>query len=294
MRNRKPEVRRRLPAAAGMIQINAEAKAWRNSKRRRYPWRCGHLLESPHMLASEIMTINVVTVSPDAGIAELVSLLIACRISGVPVVSDGSVVGMVSEGDLLRRTELGTEHTRSHWLELTIPSDRLALEYVREHSRKVADVMTRDVVSVQHDNDVAEVAELLERRRIKRVPVLRNGALVGIISRANLVQALALRLHGHSDRQVQSDLDVRSTIAVELARHRWGGFPSDVNVIVRDGVVHLFGSLHSEAEHRALLVAVETTPGVLETQDHMMFPPLRHGASNTSPGVASALAVHAT
>src|SRR3954470_3661709 len=108
------------------------------------------------MLATEIMTTNVISVSPDATVAELASLLIARRISAVPVVSGGRVVGMVSEGDLLRRAELGTEHARSHWLELTIPSDRLAQEYVREHGRKVADVMTRDVAAVQHDTDIAD------------------------------------------------------------------------------------------------------------------------------------------
>ncbi len=238
------------------------------------------------MLASEIMTSDVVTVSPEASIAELASLLIARLISGVPVVSSGRVVGMVSEGDLLRRAELGSEHVRSHWLELTIPSDRLALEYVREHSGKVADVMTRDVVAVQHDNDIADIAELLERRGIKRVPVLRDGVLVGIISRANLVQALALRAQDHATDQIPSDLDVRRAISEELAKHKWGGFPSDVNVIVRGGVAHLFGSLRSPAEHQALLVAVETRPGVLEVKDHMTYPGLRPRASEASPDVA--------
>jgi len=246
------------------------------------------------MLASEIMTTDVATVSPETSIAELASLLIKRRISAVPVVSGGRVIGIVSEGDLLRRTELGTEHARSHWLELSIPSDRLAREYVREHSRKVADVMTPDVVAVQHDADIAEIAELLERRRIKRVPVLRDGALVGIISRANLVQALALGGQEHADGPVPSDMHVRRAIAEELAKHRWGGFPSDVNVIVRGGVAHLFGSLQSEAEHRALLVAVETTPGVVEVRDHMTYPALRPRVSPAPPGVGPALVVHGT
>jgi predicted transcriptional regulator len=251
-----------------------------------FPDDLGYPLEVPTMLASEIMTSDVVSVSPEASIAELASLLIARRISGVPVVSSGRVVGMVSEGDLLRRADLGTEHVRSHWLELTIPSDHLAREYVREHSRKVADVMTRDVVAVQHDNDIADIAELLERRGIKRVPVLRDGVLVGIISRANLVQALALRAKDSANDQIPSDLDVRRAISEELAKHRWGGFPSDVNVIVRGGVAHLFGSLRSPAEHQALLVAVETRPGVLEVKDHMTYPGLRPPASEASPDVA--------
>src|SRR4051812_42831641 len=235
-----------------MIQINAASNTRRKTTRKSLHLLQRPPLESPQMLASEIMTTDVATVSPETSIAELASLLIARRISAVPVVSGGRVVGMVSEGDLLRRAELGTEHARSHWLELTISSDRLAQEYVREHGRKVADVMTRDVAAVQHDTDIAEIAELLERRRIKRVPVLRHGTLAGIISRANLVQALALRGQDHADGQAQSDLSVRSAIAEELARHRWGGFPSGVNVIVRGGVAHLFGSLQSEAEHRAL------------------------------------------
>ena len=231
------------------------------------------------MLASEIMTTDVATVGPDTSIAELVALLVARGISAVPVVSGGRLVGIVSEGDLLRRAELGTGRKRSRWLEIATPGDRLATEYVHEHGRKVADVMTPEVVTVQHDTPVNEVADLLERRGIKRVPVLRDGKLVGIVSRANLVQALALhggaQPAGAAPADLPTDLEVRTAILEELGRHKWGGFPLDANVIVRGGTVHAFGVLRSEAERRAMLVAIENTPGVAEVEDHLTYPPLR-------------------
>ena len=177
------------------------------------------------MLASEIMTTDVATVGPDAPIAELVALLVARGISAVPVVSGGRLVGIVSEGDLLRRAELGTGRKRSRWLEIATPGDRLAAEYVHEHGRKVADVMTPDVVTVPHDTPVSEVADLLERRRIKRVPVLRDGKLVGIVSRANLVQALALHRDAKPAAAVPTDLEVRTAILQELGRHQMGRLP---------------------------------------------------------------------
>ncbi len=227
------------------------------------------------MLASEIMTTDVATVGPDTPIAELVALLVARGISAVPVVSGGQVVGIVSEGDLLHRAELDTGRKRSRWLEIATTGDRLATEYVREHGRRVADVMTPEVVTVQHDTSVSEVADLLERRRIKRVPVLRNGKLVGIVSRANLVQALALQVDAQPASAALTDLEVRNAILEELGRHKGGGFPLDANVIVRGGTVHAFGVLRSETERRAMLVAIENTAGMAEVQDHLAYPPLR-------------------
>ena len=227
------------------------------------------------MLASEIMTTDVATVGPDTPIAELVALLVARGISAVPVVSGGRLAGIVSEGDLLRRAELGTGRKRSRWLEIATAGDRLATEYVHEHGRKVADVMTPEVVTVQHDTPVSEIADLLERRRIKRVPVLRDGKLVGIVSRANLVQALALHGDAQPAGAAPTDLEVRTAILEELGRHKWGGFPLNASVIVRAGTVHAFGVLRSEAERRAMLVAIENTPGVAEVQDHLAYPPLR-------------------
>ena len=225
------------------------------------------------MLASEIMTTNVATVEPETSVTDLVALLIARGISAVPVEHAGRLIGIVSEGDLLRRAELGTDRTRSRWLEIATPGDRLAAEYIQEHGRKVADVMTRNVVTVQHDTPISEIADLLERKRIKRVPVLRNGKLIGIVSRANLIQALALQKTAEPARGALSDLEIRTAILSELAHHKWGGFPLDVNVIVRSGTVHVFGVLRSEAEHRAMLVLIENIPGVADTEDHMSYPP---------------------
>ena len=227
------------------------------------------------MLASEIMTADVATVGPETPVTELVTVLIARGISAVPVQSGERLVGIVSEGDLLRRVELGTERKRSRWLEVATPGDRLATEYIHEHGRKVADVMTHDVKTVQHDTPVSEIASLFERHRIKRVPVLRDGALVGIVSRANLVQALALHGSGEPAGVAPSDPEIRTAILAELGRHKWGGFPTNANAIIRGGIVHVFGVLRSEAEHRAMLVAVENTPGVTDIEDHLSYPLLR-------------------
>ena len=227
------------------------------------------------MLASGIMITDVATVGPETSITELVALLVARGISAAPVQSGGHLVGIVSEGDLLRRAELGTERKRSRWLEIATPGDRLAAEYIHEHGRKVADVMTHDVKTVQHDTPVSEIANLFERHGIKRVPVLRDGALVGIVSRANLVQALALQRSSGPAGVASSDLEIRTAIVAELGRHKWGGFPVNANAIVRSGTVHMFGVLRSEAERRAMLVVVENTPGVVEVEDHMSYPPLK-------------------
>ncbi len=227
------------------------------------------------MLASEIMTTDVATVGPETTVRDVVALLIDRGISAVPVQSDGRLVGIVSEGDLLRRAELGTERKRSRWLEIATPGDCLAAEYIQEHGRKVADVMTKDVVTVRHDTPVNEIAALLEQRRIKRVPILRDGKLVGIVSRANLVQALALHGTPEAPAMAPNDIEIRSAILAELGLHKWGGFPLIANVIVRYGTVHVFGVLRSESERRAMLVIIENTPGVAEIKDHMSYPSLR-------------------
>ncbi len=143
------------------------------------------------MDASAIMTRAVVTVTPDTAVSEMAKIMVDKRISTVPVVDDGAVVGIITEGDLLGRAEIGTEHRRSRWLELVLSNLTLARDYVREHGRKASDVMTRNVITVDPATLIVEIANILESHHIKRVPVVANGALVGIVSRANLIQALA-------------------------------------------------------------------------------------------------------
>ena len=145
------------------------------------------------MRAIDIMTSEVITVGEEASVQRVAQLLAERGISAVPVVDgENRVIGMVSEGDLLHRTETGTERRRSWWLDMMSSTNKLAGDYIKSHSGKVKDVMTRDVIGVVDTTPVADIAVLLETNRVKRVPVVRDGKLVGVVSRANLVRALAM------------------------------------------------------------------------------------------------------
>jgi len=220
------------------------------------------------MRAMDVMTSEVITVDENASVQAVAKLLAERGISAVPVVDkDNRVIGMVSEGDLLHRAETGTERRRSWWLEMMASTNKLAGDYVKSHSGKVKDVMTRDVVSVIETTPVADIAILLETNRIKRVPVVRDGKLVGIVSRANLVRALGMTINEPSSAEAD-DRTIREKLLAELKAQRWAEV-SPANVTVKDGVVHLWSSYLSEQEKRALLVAAENIPGVRRVEDHM-------------------------
>ncbi|MGH7156362.1 MAG: CBS domain-containing protein [Acetobacteraceae bacterium] len=220
------------------------------------------------MQASEIMTHDVVTVHPDTPLAEVVRLMLTHRISGLPVVEKATVVGIVSEGDLLRRPEIGTERRPRHWLQLFGSSDSDAAEYVRTHGVTAGEVMTADVVSVAETASLEDIATLLESRRIKRVPVVRQGELVGIVSRADLLRGLASRL-GPGRRE--SDGEIRAALLAELkANPSWAPLPAEISILVQDGVVHYWGYVRSEAQRQAMVVAAERIAGVRQVADHMM------------------------
>jgi CBS-domain-containing membrane protein len=220
------------------------------------------------MDAVDVMTHDVITVGEDASIIEVARLLAGQGISAVPVVDrDRRVIGMVSEGDLLHRAETGTERRRAWWLDMLAATNQLAREYVKSHAETVRDVMTRDVLSVTETTPVADIAVLLETHGIKRVPVLRDGKLVGIVSRANLVQALAMTVT-EEPASAANDLALREKLLAELRNQRWAEV-APANVTVRDGVVHLWNSYASEDEKRALLAAARTIPGVRRVEDHM-------------------------
>jgi len=222
------------------------------------------------MKAADIMTRRLVTIDPDSSIAEAANRMIENRISGMPVLdAQGRLVGLISEGDLLHRSEMGTDQRqrRSWWLRLISGPTGAADDYVKSHSRNVGDVMTRSVVSVSPDASLGEVVRVLERHRIKRVPVLDNGKLVGIVSRANLLQALAA-----SAKEVQEvsvdDRTLRDRILAELSSQPWAPDYSD-NIVVKTGIVHLWGSVSTESQHQALRVAAESVPGVKGIEDHI-------------------------
>jgi CBS domain-containing protein len=217
--------------------------------------------------ARDVMTTDVVTASPETPIAEIAALLLERRISGLPIVGpDGQVLGILSEGDLLRRVELGTERRRPKWLQALIDPNIQAADFAHSRGLRAADVMSRDIVSVTPDTDLAEIARLFEQRRIKRVPVIDNGRLVGIISRANLLRGL-VAFRTPSRDGTQTDQTILQALHARLANERWLDL-SRLNLIVSDGVVPRWGPLKSEEQQQALEVAARSVPGVRDVQNH--------------------------
>ena len=220
------------------------------------------------MHASDVMTIRVITVAPNTRVPEVARLLLQHRISAVPVVNpEGRVVGIVSEGDLIRRAETGGERPQSWWLTLMTGSDELAHEYVKSHGMEAADVMTSDVVSVRRDTPVGEIARLIERRRIKRVPVIEDGRLVGIVSRADLLRGLAATTPP-GPAPSADDRIIRQQILDTLGSAPWAT-TLFVNVIVTDGIVHLWGWGGSADKRRAMVVTARAVPGVRAVEEHL-------------------------
>jgi len=227
------------------------------------------------MRAMDVMTTNVITVEPNTSVQELATLLSERGISGVPVVDrDSRLVGVVTEGDLLHRTETGTERRiqrrRSRWLDGFASDQEAARDYVKAHGRIVREIMTPEVISVSDTTELADIATLLETKRIKRVPVLRDGKLVGIVSRANLVRALAMT---KSEPAIEADSDdrtIRQKLITELQGqewvHMWGA-----DIIVRDRIVHLwFSDDRSDEERQAVRIAAENIPGVRQVEEHIV------------------------
>jgi CBS domain-containing protein len=225
------------------------------------------------MKACDIMATNVITIGTDATVQELAKLLLEKHISAVPVVNEnGELLGIASEGDLLRRAEVGTEKRRSWWLKTLISNDELADEFVKSHARKVTDVMTRRVITAEPDTPISEIATLLEKNGIKRVPIVKDGKVVGIVSRANLIQALASAVKPNGQEAKANDGIIRERILAQFKAQPWTK-PWLVNVIVRDGAVDLWGVVDSETEKAAARVAAETSPGVRTVNDHLVMWP---------------------
>src|SRR5690606_2364627 len=208
-------------------------------------------------------------VLPDATIRDVAELMISRRISGVPVVDgEGRLVGIVTEGDLMRRIETGTERERSWWLKLLTDLNARADEFVKSHSRRVSDVMTRDVATVDEDTALADIVELMEERRIKRVPVVRDSRVVGVVSRADLVRALVMAPNVAETAEAADDDAIRERVLDAFRREKWlmTGY---VNVTVANGVVYLWGLAEGAAQRNAMRVAAENVSGVREVRDHL-------------------------
>lgn len=222
------------------------------------------------MKARDIMTPDVVSVDPDASVAEAAQLMLQRRISGLPVVDHaGELVGVITEGDFLRRAEMGTQRRRSRWIEILTGSGQLASEYVQTSGRKVHQVMTTNVQTATEDTTLEDIVRLMEQRQIKRVPVLRGKKLVGIISRANLLHALVQIAHEVRPSPPQ-DAVIREHLLAELKEQRWAPVGT-IDVTVRDGVVTLSGVLLDERQREALQVAAQNISGVVKVEDHMVW-----------------------
>jgi CBS domain-containing protein len=211
------------------------------------------------MNVADVMTRLVISVTPETTITDAASLMLQHNISGLPVVDEaGYLVGIISEGDLLRRAETGTEPKHMRWLEFLIAPGRLAREYVNAHARHVGEVMTTEVVLVAPQDPLIEVVQLMERHRIKRLPVIESGQLVGIVTRANLVRAM---LHNFPEPAERNDAEIRQRILDEIDRQPWGPRRS-VDVRVTAGAVELCGTITDDRERTALQVLAENVPGV--------------------------------
>jgi CBS domain-containing protein len=222
------------------------------------------------MNAQQVMTREVVSIGPDASVWEAACLMLEKKISGLPVIDDkGDLVGVLTEGDCLRRTETGTERTRPRWLEFLTSPDRLADDYVHAHGRKVSEVMTRDVATVAEGVSLEEIVHLMETKRIKRVPVLREGKVVGIVSRANVLHALA-SLARPLPSTSPDDATIRDRVLVELDARAWA--PRHlIDVTAKDGVVDLWGVVLADNQRKAAVVAAENVPGVRSVRSHLAW-----------------------
>lgn len=224
------------------------------------------------MKAKHVMVSPVKTGTTDMSVREVAIVLAENRISALPIVDEaGKVVGIVSEGDLIRRAEIGTQKQRSWWLSLFTSNVQLAEEYARAHARRVKDLMTHEVISVNPETSLSEIARLFERHHIKRVPVLEDDKLVGIVTRGNLVQAIATA--PQKAHKPLGDEEIRAKIQKRLEAQAWAN-PMLINVTVHDGTVNLWGLVRSEAERNAVRVAAEGIAGVKAINDHLALEPI--------------------
>lgn len=223
------------------------------------------------MLARDIMTIDVCTFAPETTVLEAARLLVDRRISGAPVVdAAGRVIGIVSEGDLIRRAELGTEKEWSGWREFLMAKRTLAHEFIKSHATRIGDIMTAPVWTVNEDTTLADLAELFERKNIRRAPVVRDGKLCGIVSRADMVRALLKCWAAAHPATPVDDAAIRQSILDHAASERWSD-TAMLNVEVKDGTVDLYGVADSEDVARALQVLAESLPGVKSVHNHLQM-----------------------
>jgi len=220
------------------------------------------------MKAADIMVKDVVTVGPEAPVMDVAALMLERHISGLPVVDGGGrVLGIVSEGDLIRRPELDTDRVKLGWLRLLLTDDESrARDFVKHHGRTAREVMTQPAHSVPPETPLGEVVRLMERHRIKRLPVVERGKLVGLVTRTDLLRALVSR--PAAPPVAIKDEELRARIDKMLRDEDWAS-TATVHVQVENGVAQLWGTVESKEQREALLVAVRGVPGVKDVQPHL-------------------------
>jgi CBS domain-containing protein len=222
------------------------------------------------MIAADVMTRNCVTIAPDATVEEAVNLMLTRQISGLLVVDGaGDLAGIITEGDLLRRDELGTERNRPWWLRLLVSPSRQAADFTRANGRHVRDVMTEDVISIGQNAPLEDVVETMEKNRIKRLPVTAGGKVVGVVSRSDLLRALIGRVR-NAEPLATDDRTIRTAILNALEAQPWAP-TTTLNVTVAEGVADVWGTITNEQERHGIHVVVENTPGVKTVHDHLVY-----------------------
>jgi CBS domain-containing protein len=217
------------------------------------------------------MTKHVISIAPSASVVQAIRTMLKNRISGLPVVDRrGKLVGIVTEGDFLHRQEIGTDIKRHAWFDAMFGPEQSANDYVRAHGITVGELMTRSPITVNESASLDQVVRLMERHRIKRVPVLRKGKIVGIISRANLMQALA-SIHRGEPKPSRTDTAVRRRIIAAIDKQNWA-YGADLFVLVRNGIVDLCGTLSDASQRAALVALAEEQNGVKKVHDHLRLP----------------------
>jgi CBS domain-containing protein len=221
------------------------------------------------MRAHQIMTRQVITIAVDAPIVDAANIMLDKHISGLPVVDEaGKLVGIVSQGDFIRRAEIGTQRKRGRWLKFLVGPGRAASDFVRERGRKVGEIMTPDPCTVTEDATLEDIVELMERNHVKRLPVLRGDKLAGIVTRTNLLQAVAGLTRDVPDPTADDD-HIRNRIISSIEKSDWA--PFGLGVIVVNGIVHLSGLITNEKSRQAAIVAAENVTGVTKVHDHICW-----------------------
>jgi CBS domain-containing protein len=233
------------------------------------------------MRAHQIMTRPVITVTPETTIVEAANTMLHKHVSGLPVVdATGKLVGIVSEGDFIRRSEIGTQRKRGRWLRFILGPGKSASDFVHEHGRKISEVMTRSPLTISEDTALEEIVELMEKNNVKRLPVIRADKIVGIVSRANLLQAVASLAREVADPTADDD-HIRNRVIDAMEKNDW--CPFGLSVIVKDGIVHLSGVITEERSRQAAVVAAETVEGVKKVHDHLCWVDTMSGMYLNSP-----------